>query len=134
MDLNKLRALGNNFRDVRLISLQGWKHAHEIQSRDPGGPYVVVQEGYDPQDLTMRFDEFVLGRSGGWTPVGLFLKLPRDIRRDEFIFGRASEVMGLLSSLHGKAQVIDHADDLRQAEPEDDLTQAVIEARNRSAG
>ena len=87
MDLNKLRALGNNFRDVRLISLHHWKHAREVEPRDSGGPYVVVQEGYDPQDLTMSYDEFFLGRSGGWTPVGLYLKLPREIRRDEFIFG-----------------------------------------------
>jgi len=130
MDLNKLRALSNNFRDLRLISLQSWKHAREIEPRDPGGPFLVVQEGYDPQDPTMSFDEFVLGRSGGWMPVGLFLKLPREIRRDEFIFGRASEVVELLNSLGGKAVVVDRADDFERLEDhEDDMAQALSRAK-----
>ncbi len=48
MDKLNLRTITNNFLDVRLLSLASWHLAHEISPRDHGGPYVVLQEGYDP--------------------------------------------------------------------------------------
>ena len=59
-----LRNITNHFQDVRLASLASWKQAFEITPRDRSGPYVILQEGYDPDDMTMTADEFVLGRSG----------------------------------------------------------------------
>ena len=61
-----LRNITNSFQDVRLASLASWRQASEFSPRDRGGPYVVLQEGYDPEDPKVIADEFVLGRSGKW--------------------------------------------------------------------
>lgn len=133
MDLSKLRAIGNNFREVRLISLRDWPSAREFEPRDSGGPYMVVQDGYSPNDLTMSYDEYVLGRSGTWLPTGLFLKLPKEVRREEYIFGLASEVIELLRSLGGKARVLTRLADLEESEDrDDDLARALLEAREQT--
>ena len=99
------RGLSNSFQDVRLVSLASWSKAAEIVPRDRGGPYVVLQEGYDPQDPSMSADEFVLGRSGKWLSVGLFYRLPVPGRREEFVFGTAGEVMQVLGALTSKVAV-----------------------------
>jgi hypothetical protein len=85
-----LRNITNSFQDVRLASLASWSKANEITPRDRGGPYVVTQEGYDPEDLKVIPDEFVLGRSGKWLSIGLFYRMPVAERRAEFIFGTAA--------------------------------------------
>ena len=97
-----LRNISNNYQDVRLISLKSWPLANEFEPRDHGGPYVVMQEGYDPADLTVQADEFVLGRSGKWLSVSLFFRMPAPERRAEFVFGTAAEVMTLMSTLPTK--------------------------------
>src|SRR5262245_22092792 len=101
-----LRSITNSFLDVRLVSLAAWRQANEIQPRDRGGPYVVLQEGYDPHDLKMMPDEFVLGRSGKWLTIAQFYRLPVPDRRAEFVFGTAAEVMKIMSDLPTKASVL----------------------------
>lgn len=101
-----LRNITNNFQDVRLASLASWRQASEFSPRDRGGPYVILQEGYDPEDPKVVADEFVLGRSGKWLPIGLFYKLPVPERRAEFIFGTAGEVMQMMSNLSSKVEII----------------------------
>jgi len=101
-----LRNITNNFLDARLASLKSWRAANEIVPRDKGGPYVVLQEGFDPEDLTMTPDEFVLGRSGKWLSLGHFFKMPVPDRRAEFVFGTAGEVMQMMSDLPSKAQIL----------------------------
>jgi hypothetical protein len=101
-----LRNITNSFQDVRLASLASWRAASEFEPRDRGGPYIVVQEGYDPEDLTVTPDEFVLGRSGKWLSLSLFFKLPVPERRAEFIFGTAAEVMKMMSELPPTAQFL----------------------------
>src|SRR4051812_44412315 len=91
MSNENLRNITNNFQDVRLVSLASWKAAAEIMPRDRGGPYIVMQEGFDPEDLTLSADEFVLGRSGKWLSVGFFYQMPVPDRRSEFVFGTAGE-------------------------------------------
>ena len=98
-----LRSVSNNFQDVQLASLASWKKASEIVPRDRGGPYVVLQAGYDPEDLTMSADEFVLGRSGKWLSLSYFNRMPIPERRAEFVFGTAAEVMQMMSNLPPKA-------------------------------
>jgi hypothetical protein len=105
MNVN-LRNITNHVQDVRLVSLSSWRKANEIMPRDKGGPYVVLQEGYDPQDLKMTPTEFVIGRSGKWLPLAHFYKLPVEERRTEFVFGTAAEVMQMLSNLPGKAEIM----------------------------
>ena len=101
-----LRSISNSFLDVRLTSLSSWRQANEIVPRDRGGPYVVMQEGYDPEDLTMTADEFLLGRSGKWLSLGHFYQMPVPERRAEFVFGTVAEVMAMMSDLPAKAQIM----------------------------
>jgi hypothetical protein len=93
MSIANLRSITNHFLDVRLVSLASWRQANEILPRDRGGPYVVLQEGYDPEDLKMIPDEFVLGRSGKWLSLGYFFRMPVPERRAEFVFGTAAEAV-----------------------------------------
>ena len=67
-----LRNITNHFLDAHLVSLAFWRKANEISPRDRNGPYLVLQEGYDPEDMRMIADEFILGRSGKWLSLGLF--------------------------------------------------------------
>ncbi len=94
-----LRNITNSFQDVRLASLASWRQANEIVPRDRGGPYIVMQEGFDPEDLTMTPDEFILGRSGKWISLSYFYQIPVPDRRAEFVFGTAGEVMKMMSDL-----------------------------------
>ena len=101
-----LRNITNHFQDVRLVSLASWRNANDISPRDRGGPYIVLQEGYDPQDMTMVAREFILGRSGKWLALEHFYRLPVPERREEFVFGRAAEVMEMMSRLPSKVAVL----------------------------
>ena len=101
-----LRNITNSFQDVHLASLASWKGASEFTPRDRGGPYVVLQEGFDPEDMTMTPDEFVLGRSGKWLSLAYFYKMPVPDRRAEFIFGTAAEIMQMMSNLPSKVAIL----------------------------
>jgi hypothetical protein len=130
-----LHNITNSFQDVRLVSLRGWRQANEIAPRDRGGPYVVLQEGYDPQDVKAIPTEFLIGRSGQWLPLAHFYKLPVPRRREEFIFGTAAEVMQMMSDLPSKPAILGH--DTRttiEPTPDDDEIAAAIEAWKNKAG
>jgi hypothetical protein len=131
MASSNLHALSNNYEDVRLVSLKSWKRANEISPRDSSGPYTVMQEGYDPQDAKSERDEFLLGKSGEWVSVGVFYKLPTELRRQEFIFGTAAEVIGLLETLTGNAKIYRKGTVLEEPEPgvTDDLNQAFQQSK-----
>jgi len=130
-----LRNITNSFQDVRLASLAAWRRANEISPRDRGGPYVVMQEGYDPEDLTMTADEFILGRSGKWLSLGLFYKMPVPERRTEFVFGTAAEVMQMMSELPPKAVIMRSggAAESGPAAAETDEMAAALQAGKRQA-
>jgi hypothetical protein len=134
MNIN-LRSITNSFQDVRLASLASWRKAHEIVPRDRGGPYVVTQEGYDPQDLTMTADEFVLGRSGKWLPLAHFFQMPVPDRRAEFVFGTAAEVMEIMNNLPSRAEIIRPGDapaeDTSATTGTDEMAAAFQAGRNR---
>ncbi|MGE4180315.1 MAG: hypothetical protein AB7J34_10850 [Limisphaerales bacterium] len=132
------RSLSNSFRDVKLVSLASWSKAAEINPRDRGGPYLVLQEGYDPGDPKVAADEFLLGRSGKWLSLGLFYGLPVSDRREEFVYGTAAEVMQVLGSLGSKVLVVKPGAgaDAGAAEapaPDDELA-AAIQAGKGSPG
>jgi len=105
MNIN-LRNITNHFQDVRLVSLASWPAAAEISPRDRNGPYVVLQEGYDPNDMKVVADEFVLGRSGKWLSLSHFYGLPVPERRAEFIFGTVAEVMQMMTNLPSKVAIL----------------------------
>jgi hypothetical protein len=137
-----LRSITNSFLDVRLISLKTWRQANEITPRDNGGPYVVMQDGYDPQDVKVTPDEFVLGRSGKWLSLRHFFKLPVAERRAEFVFGQAAEVMQMMGQLPSKVALLGGpavettpaaARDDKPAEP-DEMAAAFQAGRGQSPG
>ncbi len=124
-----LRNITNSFQDVQLASLSSWKRAHEIFPRDRGGPYIVMQEGYDPEDATVTPDEFILGRSGKWLSLGHFFRMPVPDRRAEFVFGTVAEVMETMSNLPPKPQVFRSGSaPSTPATPEDDEMAAAFRA------
>lgn len=132
MDLSKLQSISNNYQDVRLVSLKNWRNAGEISPCDQAGPYAVLQEGYDPADFKMTPDEFILGKSGEWISTSVFFKLPTDLRRQEFVFGTAAEVIQLLEGLPTKAKTVRKDAPLQTAEePEDELTTALKQAKSQ---
>ncbi|HWD92212.1 MAG TPA: hypothetical protein VG938_07675 [Verrucomicrobiae bacterium] len=98
-----LRCLTNHFEDVQLASLASWREVNEIFRWDRGGPYIVTQAGYDPDDLTMTPDEFVFGRSGKWLALGVFFRLSRAERWQGFVFSTAGEVLRVMGDLPAKA-------------------------------
>lgn len=136
MDLSKLRTNTNDCQDVRLVTLRDWNQASEINPRDQGGPYVVCQDGYDPDDPTTTPDEFLLGKSGKWITTAMFLTLPLAVRRDEFIFGTAAEVIAVMEGLPSQAEVLKPGGEVTAAEADsspDDLNTAFVQARQKPA-
>ena len=131
-----LRTITNSFQDVRLVSLAAWRQANEFSPRDRGGPYVVLQEGYDPADMKMIGDEFVLGRSGKWLALGHFYKLPVAERRAEFIYGTAAEIMQLMSNLPSKVEMFGRTKEVEASESaaaeSDEMATAFQAAKNQS--
>jgi hypothetical protein len=129
-----LRSISNSFQDVRLVSLASWAKAAEISPRDRGGPYIVLQEGYDPADLAVTPDEFVLGRSGKWLSLAHFFRLSIPERRAEFVFGTAAEVMQMMSNLSAKPEMLDRAAKeaaKSDAAEGDEMAAALQAAKNR---
>jgi hypothetical protein len=105
--------------------------------RDRGGPYVILQEGYDPEDSKFIADEFALGRSGKWISLGLFFKLPVDERRAEFVFGTAAEVMQMMQNLPPKVVVMRGAPKPEGEEApaeEDEMAAALRAAKGKPPG
>jgi hypothetical protein len=131
-----LRNITNSFLDVRLVSLSNWRQASEIAPRDRGGPYVVLQEGYDPEDPKVTADEFVLGRSGKWLSLGFFYKMPVAERRAEFIFGTAGEVIQMMENLPPKVSILrpGGADAEPGAIPPDEMATAFHAEKSRAKG
>ena len=131
MSLVDTHAITNDYQNVQLVSLRSWKNASEVSPRDQAGPYVILQKGYDPLDFTMAPDEFVLGRSGQWLTVGAFFRLPVEVRRKEFVYGTAAEVMTLMRDLPPKAAIMRGEAPAEPAPdaPQDDLNSAFAAAK-----
>ena len=137
MSNQNLRNITNSFQDVRLASLSSWRQANEITPRDRGGPYVVMQQGYDPEDPKVIADEFVLGRSGKWLSLSHFYRMPVPERRAEFVFGTAAEIMQMMSNLPSKVQIIRPGApaEAEPAAPETDEMGAALQAgKSQSSG
>jgi hypothetical protein len=98
--------LSNHFSSCRLISLAKHRASAEFPGRDTNGPYVIMQEGYDPADPTQRRTEFILGRSGAWLATHWFIRMPVPERRKEFLFATKADVMELMEDLAGPVRVI----------------------------
>jgi hypothetical protein len=124
-----LRSISNHFEDVRLVSLRSWRQAAEILPRDRGGPYVVLQEGYDPADIKMVGAEFIIGRSGQWLPLAHFYRLSIAERREEFVFGTAAEVMEMMGRLPTKAAILGKNEPAAPPAAGDEMAAAIEKAK-----
>jgi hypothetical protein len=130
-----LHTITNSFQDVHLVSLASWREANEIVPHDRGGPYVVTQEGFDPDDMTMTADEFVIGRSGKWLQLGFFFHMPVPERRAEFVFGTAAEVMKMMNDLPSKPAMLRPGEKASGAAPQtDEMATAFLKAKNKTGG
>jgi hypothetical protein len=128
-----LRNISNHFQDARLASLSSWRQASEIIPHDRGGPYVVLQEGYDPEDLTLTPDEFVLGRHGKWLSLAHFFRMPIPDRREEFVFGTAAEIMQVMRDLPSQARVMHPPTSGENVGTEnDEMAQALLAGKSQS--
>ncbi len=130
-----LRNITNSFRDVRLVSLATWRKAVEITPRDRGGPYVVLQEGFDPEDMTMTPDEFVLGRAGKWLSIAYFYRMSIPERRAEYVFGTAAEIMQMMNNLPSKVSLLRPGEKMAEEPAEgDELAEALKSGRTKAEG
>ncbi|WP_035609050.1 hypothetical protein [Haloferula sp. BvORR071] len=119
-------ALTNNLEATRLISLMKLRVAEEINPRDQHGPYILLQTGHAPGDLSMKAADYLLGRSGEWIALHWFLRMPVQQRREEFVFGTMTEVVTLMEDLCGDVKVIDELDDLDDDSPVDEEWHSAI--------
>jgi hypothetical protein len=132
MSQQNLRNITNSFQDVRLVSLAAWRQAAEISPRDHGGPYVILQEGYDPEDPKLNPDEFLLGRSGRWLSLSFFYQMPVEERRAEYVFGTAGEIMNVMGGLPSKPVFLrpqKKTSDTSAAPEADEMTKAIETAK-----
>jgi hypothetical protein len=120
------RVLTNDPSAARLISLAKLAMAAEVDPRDTHGPYVIMQTGYVPGDLTMNAADYLLGRSGSWLAFHGFIRIPVQERRAEFVFGTVSEVMAVLEDLSGSVLVMTADGDVHDADPDEEWQQAMF--------
>ncbi|RYD50357.1 MAG: hypothetical protein EOP83_24060 [Verrucomicrobiaceae bacterium] len=118
--------LRNDPSTARLISLAKLAMASEVEPRDTHGPYVILQTGYIPGDLTMKGADYLLGRSGLWLAFHWFIRMPVPDRRAEFVFGTVNEVMTLLQDLTGSVQVMTPDGIIHDAMPDEEWHQAMF--------
>lgn len=118
--------LRNDPSAARLISLAKLTMASEIEPRDTHGPYVILQTGYVPGDLTMKPADHLLGRSGTWLAFYWFIRMPVPERRAEFVFGTVSEVMTLLQDLTSSVQVMTPDGIIHDAMPDEEWHEAMF--------
>ena len=131
-----LRNITNHYQDVKLISLSTWRQANEIVPRDRNGPYVILQEGYDPEDMRMIAEDFVLGHSGKWLSLGHFYQMPIPERRAEFLFGTVAEVIHMMNNLPSKVEFLRPAGKETEASaaPNDEMVEAFQASRAKQSG
>lgn len=87
--------LTNNYRDCTLI---------KVEPQNPGGPYVVVQEAFDPEDPQMRSALFLLQHDGTWIEEIARTELP-DEERFEVVFETLDEVMKAFEAMPDKVTI-----------------------------
>lgn len=95
-------SITNDFRDFQLWNLMAQAAPAPAPAR---GPYMVVQDGCDPEDPVSRKCSFVLTRRGTWLHCYLFFMLPDTVRRGVGVFDSVQDVFELAERLVGKPRV-----------------------------
>lgn len=135
MNAENARNLSNDFQDVHLYSLHTWPEAGAFRDPNGNGPYIVMQTGIDPEDLRATVEDFILGKTGRWLPMYLFQQLSKELRREQFIFAAAADVIEVMQGLAGKPVIERGQPDAATLPPDnaDPLNKAIQEARERGA-
>jgi len=97
-------AITNQYQDFRVLNL--CQLVHHAEGR---GPYLVTQDGCDPNDPAMRECSFVLTKRGTWLHFYLYLALPESVRGKIAHFDALAEVLQRAESLPAKVIVEDAA-------------------------
>lgn len=97
-------SITNSYQDFQVLNL--CQLVHHVEGR---GPFMVTQDGCDPNDAAMRNCSFVLTRRGTWLHFYLYLALPEKVRAQCAHFETVAEVLQRADSLPPKVIVEDAA-------------------------
>lgn len=95
-------AITNSYQDFRVLNL--CQLVHHVEGR---GPYMVTQDGCDPNNPAMRECSFVLTRRGTWLHFYLYLALPESVRSKIAHYETVAEVLKRAELLPAKVTVED---------------------------
>ena len=101
-------AITNRYQDFQMLNLA--RLVHRVEGR---GPFLVTQDGCDPDDPSMRACSFVLTRRGTWLHFYLYLALPEAVRRHCAQFETGEEALQRADSLPGKV-IVESASSLQE--------------------
>jgi hypothetical protein len=86
-------------------ALQVMNLSQVVHRTEGRGPYLIMQDGCDPQDPRMRSCSFVLTRRGTWLHFYLYLALSESARAQCAQFETAAEAMTAAGALTGQVTV-----------------------------
>ncbi len=96
------RAITNRYQDFQVLNLS--QLVHHLEGR---GPFMVTQDGCDPDDPTSRSCSFVLTKRGTWLHFYLYLALPESVRQNCAHFDTVAEVLQRADTLPSRVMVED---------------------------
>lgn len=92
--MNTANAITNRSQDFKILNL--CQLVHHVEGR---GPFMVTQDGCDPNDPKMRECSFVLTKRGTWLHFYLYLALPETVRQKCAHFETVAEALHGADSL-----------------------------------
>lgn len=98
----------NRYQDFQVQNLS--QLVHRVEGR---GPFMVTQDGCDPDDPKMRACSFVLTKRGTWLHFYLYLALPEVVRARCAHFESMSDLLDRAGNLPGKV-VVENAASLQE--------------------
>ncbi|MCI0537475.1 MAG: hypothetical protein L0Z50_19845 [Verrucomicrobiales bacterium] len=101
-------SITNRYQDFQVLNL--CQLVHHVEGR---GPYMVTQDGCDPDDPAMRKCSFVLTKRGTWLHFYLYLALPESVRQKIAHFEVVTEVLQRADSLPPKV-IVENAASLQE--------------------
>jgi len=101
-------AISNRYQDFQVLNL--CQLVHHVDGR---GPFMVTQDGCDPNDPTMRACSFVLTKRGTWLHFYLYLALPESVRQHCAHFETVDDVLQRADALPGRV-VVENAASLQE--------------------
>jgi len=93
-------AITNHPQDFKILNL--CQLVHHVEGR---GPFMVTQDGCDPDDPKMRECSFVLTKRGTWLHFFLYLALPEMVQQHCAHFETIAEALHRADSLPSEAVV-----------------------------